>query len=378
MVSVELVQTEQAFQDLRPAWDTILERCASSSIFLTWEWLFTWWVHYQQNRKLFLILFREKGELQGIAPLFHEEEVRGGIRMRTLRFLGSDGPACSEFLDLIIAPGYDTEVYQRFGEFLKERSPLWDRIVLNPLSWGNSEIYRLYRMLNRSYSAELEEAFRCPYIRLPSDWDQFLVRLSRNFRQQIRTSLRKFEQQTEMRYLSNAQDIFPVPLLVNTLRTLNGQRMERKGIDSTLKISSFHRFLLDVAEHLHRRGWLSCSLIQRDQQIAAIIFNFRYGKKVWYYQAGFLPEYAHFRPGTLLFAQTIREAIEAGFLEYDFLRGEEEYKYRWGSLNRPVTTFRLYNRKLFPQMIYYFRKAKIRLSGPLKRIYHSIQTHHDS
>ncbi|MCL6582517.1 MAG: GNAT family N-acetyltransferase [bacterium] len=364
--SVELVQTERAFQDLQPWWDAILEKRVSSSIFLTWEWLFTWWIHYQQNRKLFLILFREREKLIGIAPLFLEEEVKGGIRIKTLRFLGSDGPACSEFLDLIIAPGYDAEVYHRLGEFLKEHSSLWDRMILSPLSWGNSDLYWLYRLLNRLYSAELEETFRCPYIKLPSDWNQFLASLSRNFRQQVRALLRKFDQQTKMKYLSNAHHLFPTPVLINTLCTLNSLRMEHKGIDSTLRISSFHRFLLDVSEQLKSRGWLSCSLIQNEQQIIAIILNFRYGKKVWYYQAGFLPEYAFLHPGTLLFAQTIREAIEDGFLEYDFLRGEEEYKYRWGAINRPVTVFRLYNRKLRSRILYYFRKAKILFHGSLK------------
>jgi len=365
MISAELVQTEEEFKKLQSRWDDLLEKSTSSSIFLTWEWLFTWWSHYQQKRKLFLVLFWEGKELVGIAPLLQGKEGRGGIKVQTLRFLGSDGPACSEFLDLIIAPGYEIKVYQRMVNFLQEYNFAWDRVVLNPISMEGSHIHHLHRLLSQAYLAELEKTIMCPYVKLPTDWSQFLAGLSPSFRQQVRASVRKFENQTRIQYIPDAQDVFSVCMLVDTLSNLNRQRMEQKGIDSTLKSSSFCRFLSDALEQFQSRGWLGCSLLQKEQQILAIIFNFQYAKKIWYYQAGFLPEYASFRPGTLLFAWTIQEAIEKGFLEYDFLRGEEQYKYRWGSTNRPAMAFHLYNRKIFPHMICYFRKARTWLSGSL-------------
>ncbi|MEW5802721.1 MAG: GNAT family N-acetyltransferase [bacterium] len=366
MIYTELVQSEQKFDELRPLWNKLLGKSGSGSIFLTWEWLFTWWCHYQQKRNLFVILFWAGRELVGIAPFMQEEEIRGGIKVQTLRFIGSDGPACSEFLSLIVAPGYELEVYHRLLEFLKKYSPPWDRVVLNPLSLEDSKVHHLYRTVSQSYLAELERTFMCPYVKLPSDWSQFLSRLSRNFRQQVRSSLRKFEGQTGIKYLPDAQNTFPIPKLVNALSKLNGLRMEQKGIDSTLKVTSFRRFLSDVLDQFQARDWLSCSLIHREQEILAIILNFRYAKKIWYYQAGFLPEYAFLRPGTLLFAWTIRDAIEKGFLEYDFLRGEEHYKYRWGSTNRTAITLQLYNRKVLPYVICYFRKARTWVRRSLK------------
>jgi len=367
MISAELVQAEHEFEKLRSRWDDLLEKSASPSIFLTWEWLYTWWSHYQQKRKLFLVLFREGKELVGIAPLLQEEEAKGGVMVQTLRFLGSDGPACSEFLGLIITAGYETEVYQRLINFLQEYKFAWDRVVLNPISLEGSQVHYLYRLGSQVYLAELEKTLVCPYVKLPTDWSQFLTRLSPNFRQQVRASLRKFEGQTEITYVPDAQDVFPVSLLVDTLSRLNGQRMEQKGIDSTLKDSFFCRFLSDALEQFQSRNWLGCSILQREEEILAIIFNFRYANKIWYYQAGFLQEYASFRPGTLLFARTIQEAIEKVFWEYDFLRGEEQYKYRWGCTNRPAMTLHLYNRKLLPHIICYLRRARTWLAGSLHK-----------
>ena len=365
MISDDLVQTEEEFENLESGWNDLLEKSGSPSIFLTWEWMFTWWSYYSRQRKLFLVLFREGKNLVGIAPLLQEEEGKRGIKVQTLRFLGSDGPACSEFLDLIIAPGYEIKIHQRMAGFLQEYRFAWDRVILNPVSADGSHVHHLHRLASRAYLAESEKSLMCPYVKLPADWNQFLASLSPNFRQQIRACVRKLESRKDIRYVADAQNRYPIPLLVDTLGELNRQRMEQKGIDSTLKDSSFRRFLSDALERFQSRGWLGCSLLQKEQQILAVIFTFRYAKKIWYYQAGFLPEYASFRPGTLLFARTIQEAIEKGFLEYDFLRGEEQYKYRWGSTNRPAVTFHLYNRKFFPHMICYFRRARTWLSEAL-------------
>ena len=42
--------------------------------------------------------------------------------------------------------------------------------------------------------------------------------------------------------------------------------------------------------------------------------------------------------GTCLFARVLRHAIAEGATEFDFLRSEEEYKYRFGALNREYKT----------------------------------------
>jgi CelD/BcsL family acetyltransferase involved in cellulose biosynthesis len=54
-----------------------------------------------------------------------------------------------------------------------------------------------------------------------------------------------------------------------------------------------------------------------------------------YYLGGFEPEHARLSLGTILTARAIRHAIEAdGAREFDFLRGDEPYKYTWGAQDR--------------------------------------------
>jgi CelD/BcsL family acetyltransferase involved in cellulose biosynthesis len=41
-------------------------------------------------------------------------------------------------------------------------------------------------------------------------------------------------------------------------------------------------------------------------------------------------------PGIVLFAERIRTAIARGFTAFDFMRGNESYKYRFGATDQPL------------------------------------------
>jgi hypothetical protein len=47
-MELEVVQDINRFNELREEWDGLLERSSSKSIFLTWEWLFYWWMHLEK------------------------------------------------------------------------------------------------------------------------------------------------------------------------------------------------------------------------------------------------------------------------------------------------------------------------------------------
>jgi CelD/BcsL family acetyltransferase involved in cellulose biosynthesis len=55
-----------------------------------------------------------------------------------------------------------------------------------------------------------------------------------------------------------------------------------------------------------------------------------------YYNAGVDPEARYLSPGVVLIAGLVRRALEAGAKRFDFLRGDESYKYEWGAVDEPV------------------------------------------
>ncbi|MDL1883917.1 GNAT family N-acetyltransferase, partial [Anaerolineae bacterium CFX8] len=74
---------------------------------------------------------------------------------------------------------------------------------------------------------------------------------------------------------------------------------------------------------------------------AATYLNFVYNRHVLVYNSGLLPgEYGHLSPGIVLLAYNIRHAIENNAVVFDFLRGNEVYKYRMGAQDTRVFMLR--------------------------------------
>ena len=68
--SVEHVSDIAGLRRLRPEWNGLLCRSPASSVFLTWEWIATWWEHFGREGDLLILAVRdESGRLVGLAPL---------------------------------------------------------------------------------------------------------------------------------------------------------------------------------------------------------------------------------------------------------------------------------------------------------------------
>ena len=57
-ITVETITDAATFRDLREEWTDLLDRSAADCLFLTWEWLYTWWTHLGVGRRLFIVTVR--------------------------------------------------------------------------------------------------------------------------------------------------------------------------------------------------------------------------------------------------------------------------------------------------------------------------------
>jgi hypothetical protein len=77
--------------------------------------------------------------------------------------------------------------------------------------------------------------------------------------------------------------------------------------------------------------WLDI-LWDRDAPITGLLaFLDRKRRSFCFYITGFDKRYATLSPGTVIIAHAIREAIRKGYRVFDFLRGDEPYKFSLGA-----------------------------------------------
>src|SRR5215470_14771310 len=107
-VRVETIDDPSVFGGVRREWNDLLADSPSSCLFLTWEWLHTWWKHLAGPRTLSILAVRCGDELAAIAPLARTPSALGRLLpIRFLQFLGV-GSIGSDYLDVIVRRSQET------------------------------------------------------------------------------------------------------------------------------------------------------------------------------------------------------------------------------------------------------------------------------
>ncbi len=183
----------------------------------------------------------------------------------------------------------------------------------------------------------------CPATDLPSSWDEYLQRLSSNFRSQIRRHYRKISATEGLCFRSvNPCD---AQAFIESLIRLNRQRIKEKGEVSSLEDEGVRTFLLASVVYMAEQGLAWMDTLEQDGEVIGSSLHFAHGNTVYYYMGGFREDAKHLRPGTALFAHVIQRSIEQGFEVFDFLRGDDAYKYRWGAADRKTSKLDVYPRR---------------------------------
>ena len=194
------------------------------------------------------------------------------------------------------------------------------------------------------------ESACCPYALLPDNWESYIDSLSKNTRYNIRRKMRKLDKNFNVNFY-RWSDTDTLAFAMGRLAELHRKRWEQEGIVhsfSDLKFTEFHH---EVARKFHEQGLLRLYVLELNETIAAMLYCFKYGGKLFYYQSGFDPEYSEYGVGTVLFARAIQAAIGEHIREFDFLRGYHRYKYDWANGERSTVRLAI-RRNNLPGAVY--------------------------
>ena len=116
---------------------------------------------------------------------------------------------------------------------------------------------------------------------------------------------------------------------LDVLIRLSQRLWSEKGTASSLEDTAFLAFLRDVSAATLEDGSLRLYLLRVAEETIAVHLSFRYGDIVYGYQTAYALDWRRYRPGQLIQAHVIQEAIAEGAREFDLLQGAHEYKFFW-------------------------------------------------
>lgn len=336
-LTVTVIESNEDWHELAPRWSALLEVSESASIFLTWEWLMAWAdCCLGEDRTLFILAVKDEDNLDGIAPFYIEQKRCGPLPLRTVRFLGAP-EAGSDYLDVFARRGREKAVANALYDFLMgEGKSRWDIVHLQNIP--ADALFLLYfnkRVQIDGKFAETTFCAYCPMVRCRTE-DELNAKLSQSRKIKFRQDMRAIQREQEVVHsVINGQDV------AGSLEEFF--RLYKR----TTRFSGKH--LRPILDTFVARNNSDCpvqiDLLSVSGQAVAGLLHLKYRNTLAIYLMAVDKE---FNPkislGNLLVGLCLKNSIAMGNDAYDFLKGEESYKFHWATGGRCTLQFTLWQR----------------------------------
>lgn len=323
----------------RAAWNRLLRASEVRSVFLTWQWLSTWWECFGTDAELYTIAALRDDQLIGIAPLLRRHE--NGERI--VEFLGT---GLSDYCDILAAEEDKPEVVATVLGALLRRSDRWDRVRLESIPEHSSTPRLLEQMtLPEGFETSVYDEAVCPALSIEHSRG-FAERCTRK-RSLIRHQ-RYFERLAplEFRHLIDADEIKDrLPEFFEQHRDRRFMAGDRSLLDDTRN----RRFVERVSMTLLESNILRFSILRWRDETLAYHLGFVYdGVHTWYLPS-FNVDFARYSPGEVMLKKLIEDAIDSGRRVFDFTRGDSPHKERFANIKRQNHSVEIVSRERAPR-----------------------------
>ena len=341
-LSIQIVRDRAALSSLAARWDELARLEPRDGFFRSFIWYSAWLEHIRPDAEPFVVVARDSsGTIVGLAPLCLLAYRDLGFRLKALAWGGRE-VVSGDFLDFLTVTENRVEVIQAMLAHLWERERAWGVLVIGELTCGAGSFRAVEQFGEESRGVVRRQEERlCPYIELPSSFDEYLATLGTSTRYHIRRRLREVEKKGGT--VNTFTDPQTIVEKLDTLVQLHLARWRRDHLPGTFGRPGFVAFLQQV--FLNPPAGTSWHLYELDYEgrSVASLLTFYFGVSALYYQAGWDPAspLAALSPGVVLMAHSVRDAVQHGLQYYEFLRGDEAYKSRWTKTHRSTTTLLL-------------------------------------
>lgn len=336
---ISVIESLDQLNELSPRWNALLETSISGSPFLQWEWISAWAECFlNKNRRLFVLVFHKNGKEIGIAPFYIAREKTGPFHIREVRFLGTPD-AGSDYLDVFAKRGHEKEVADAFFHFLMGAGRYrWDQLSLQDIHpWSFFLLHFINRIRMEGKYVELAPSAYCPFIRLSNNFDEYFSGMSTKRRQVFRRDMRIINAEGKTDSILS-KGVKAVRILPDFLNFYN-QKSRWTG-------PGLNKMICQYAQKDFQQIPIEICFLRVDGKIVAASLNIKYKKVCALYliavDKGFNNKISL---GNLLMGVSIRHAIESGYNVFDFLKGDESYKFHWANGGNRTLQLNFWNKR---------------------------------
>lgn len=333
-MKVERIQDLESLKEQKDRWNELLFSSEQNCIFLTHEWISSWWKCFSEDNSLEILIFKdEKENPVGIAPFM--------TKNKTLRFIASH--EVSDYCDVITVNGRRKEFYENLLNYFRiNYSDIKKIELMNIKSSSPTLAFLPSLVLEHEFSSSCTETEVAPLLELPSSYEDYMRRLSKKTRHELRRKLRRMESLKGVK----TEKITDTKELQSSIKTFIA--LHKKGGSSKEKFwerKGMSDFFHEITYRFSLQKWVELNFLLYEDRVLAGLLDFSYSDQIYFYNVAFDRDFAWYSPGLFLFNYCIKQAISEGKRKVDFLRGREKYKYYFGAEESKIFQLTLTPRK---------------------------------
>ena len=321
-IPVEL-RTPAALLPHADQWRELVATAAWSSYFMTPDWVLSWWETHGGPDDVVALWPSADGGLDAVVGLTrtrHRLHPRVPVDVRPWTLLGS-GPGAADHVGWVVRPERAADV----------RGWLAGRLGRSPLLLGAAD--PAWTVGDVLPGLEPVGASPCPRVDLG---DGPLPTGSSKLRKQVRYDERRLADAGVVLTWQPPGEVDP--RILDDLLRLHGERAADQDWATSFTADRRALHLALLRRSGQGRGPAAVVATQ-DDRVVGVLYGFRWRETFAYYQTGWDRDLARLGLGTALVAAAMRHARDEGCRVFDFLRGTEAYKYRFGAEDRVDTTW---------------------------------------
>jgi CelD/BcsL family acetyltransferase involved in cellulose biosynthesis len=322
MLTVTRISHLTGLEALSAEWSALVERVPEAAPFQRPEWLIPWWKWFGSG-ELHALAFHSRERLAGFLPLFTHEW--NGGRQVTIA-----GTGISDRLGLLAEEPFAGHCARHVWAYLKTREEEWNLCDWQDLSAESPLAQHAERWF------DYENAASPPWMRvqLPATPAEYEASLSSELRRDLRRFTRKLEREGHLRFETVTGDVW----LLGRLFELHQERWSAKGGPAShVDRLETQQFIFEMSRRMDGAGKFRLYVMWHCGAPVGMILALMDRRVAWDLITGMDPALMKYSPGSLLLKYSICDAIREGAHAWDFLRGQEQYKFRWGAKLIPTT-----------------------------------------
>jgi CelD/BcsL family acetyltransferase involved in cellulose biosynthesis len=324
---IQLHTAPDSLERLAPEWDRLLASSDADLFFPGSAWQILWWGHFGHEYLPRIVTFRDCcGRLIGIAPLMTSRADPD----QTLLLIG--GTEIADFLDLIVDASRADEARHILLEAVDAHLQ-WRTLDLHCLPVHSGTPAALDDVFaSKGVAVRHEQEDVSPFVPLPGSWEGYLGSLNKKDRHELRRKFRRAVDDThaEWRTVQSATDLAPT---LDAFIALHRLSTAAKAEFMTEPMAGYFR---DLAARTLEQGTLRMGVMWAGDVPMAGAMGFAYHDRFYLYNSGYDPAYAAHSVGIAAVGLLMRQAADEGLAIFDFLQGNETYKYMLGAQDAPV------------------------------------------